>query len=106
MADAWNRHEPSAGFRRRRHAPDVGVDRRDCGHHRGARSNQSAHGGGETGDPLACFESLLDEGGGKSSRQPDPEHDRQASDLIFQGHALAHQLLARDDERADGVGAQ
>ena len=38
--------------------------------------------------------------------QPDPEHDRQTSDLIFQGYSLAHQLLARDDERADGVGRQ
>ena len=38
--------------------------------------------------------------------QPDPEHDRQAPDLIFQGHALADQLLARDDQRADGVGRQ
>ena len=35
-----------------------------------------------------------------------PEHDRQASDLIFQGHPLADQLLARDDQRADGVGRQ
>src|SRR5262249_33180989 len=56
--------------------------------------------------PFACFESLIDEGGGKSSRQPDSEHDRQASDLIFQGHALADQLLARDDQRAEGVRGQ
>ena len=35
-----------------------------------------------------------------------PEHDRQTSDLIFQGYSLAHQLLARDDQRADGVGRQ
>ena len=27
-------------------------------------------------------------------------------DLIFQGHPLADQLLARDDQRADGVGRQ
>ena len=106
MADAWNCHETSAGFRRRRHAPDVGVDRRDCGHHRGARSNRSAHGGGETADPLAGFESLIDEGGSESARKPDPKHNSEAPDLIFQGHPLAHQLLARDDERADGVDAQ
>ena len=36
-------------------------------------SDQSAHGGGETGDPCAFFESLLDEGGGKSSRRPEYE---------------------------------
>jgi hypothetical protein len=54
-------------------------------------------GGGEASDPLACFESLIDEGGGERARQPDPEHDRKASDLIFQGYSLAHQLLARDD---------
>jgi hypothetical protein len=35
--------------------------------------------------------------------EPDPEHNRQASDLIFQGHPLADQLLARADQRANGV---
>jgi hypothetical protein len=54
----------------------------------------------------SCFESLVDEGGGESPREPDSKHDRQTPDLIFQGYSLAHQLLARDDERADGVGRQ
>ena len=54
----------------------------------------------------SCFESLVDEGGGESPREPDSKHDRQTPDLIFQGYSLAHQLLARDDERADGMGRQ
>ena len=33
--------------------------------------------------------------------QTDPEHDRQASDLIFQGHSLADQLLARANKRPE-----
>jgi hypothetical protein len=49
---------------------------------------------------------LVDEGGGERARKPDPEHDRQTSDLILQGHPLADQVLARDDERADGMGRQ
>ena len=56
--------------------------------------------------PSLALESLIDEGGGERARQPDPEHDRQASDLVFQGHPLADQLLARDDQRAHSVGRQ
>jgi len=41
----------------------------DCG----ARRNQSSHGGGETRYPLACFESLIDEGGGERARKSDAE---------------------------------
>ena len=72
----------------------------------GSCRNQSPHGGGETGDPLACFKSLVDEGGGKRAREPDPEHDRETTDLIFQGHPLANQLLARDDQRAERMSLQ
>ena len=54
----------------------------------------------ETRDPFAGFESLVNEGGGERAREPDPEHDRQASNLVFQGHPLANQLLARDYQRA------
>jgi hypothetical protein len=46
----------------------------------------------------AGFESLVDEGGSERARELDPEHDRQASNLVFQGHPLANQLLARDDQ--------
>jgi hypothetical protein len=52
------------------------------------RGDQTPHGGGETSDPFAGFESLIDEGGGERAREPDPEHDREASDLVFQGHPV------------------
>ena len=41
------------------------------------------------------FESLVDEGGGERAREPDPEHDREVSDLVFQGHPLADEFCAR-----------
>ena len=67
---------------------------------------KTPHSGGETRDPFAGFESLVDECSRERTREPDPEHNRQASDLIFQGHSLADQLLARADQRAERVGAQ
>ena len=106
MADAWDGHQPAAGRRGSCHTSHVGVDRGDRRHHCGSRRNQTPHGGRETGDPLACFKSLIDEGCGERARQSDPEHDRQASDLVFQGHPLADQLLARDDQRAERVSLQ
>ena len=84
----------------------VGVDRGDRRHYGSPSRNQTPHGGRETGYLLACLESVVDEGGSERPGQSDPEHDRQTSDLVFQGHSLADQLLARDDERADGVGRQ
>jgi hypothetical protein len=50
--------------------------------------------------------SVVDEGGSERAGQSDPEHDRQASDLIFQGHSLADQLLARADQRAERMSLQ
>jgi hypothetical protein len=47
--------------------------------------------------PFTGLESLVDERGSERAREPDPEHDRQASDLVFQGHPLADELLAPDD---------
>jgi hypothetical protein len=41
-----------------------------------------------------------------SAGQSDPEHDRQASAVVFQGHPLANQLLARDDQRAERMSLQ
>ena len=38
--------------------------------------------------------------------QSNPEHDRQVSNLVFQGHPLANQLLARDDQRAERMSLQ
>jgi hypothetical protein len=35
-------------------------------------------------------EGALYEGGSESAREPDPKHNREAPDLIFQGHSLAH----------------
>src|SRR5580693_5022035 len=55
------------------------------------------HGGRETSDPLACCKGVIDERGGKRAGQSDPEHDRKTTDLIFQAHPLADQLLARAD---------
>ena len=37
----------------------------------------------ETGDPLACSKSVVDEGSGERAGQSDPEHDRETTDLIF-----------------------
>jgi hypothetical protein len=71
-------------FRSSRHAPHVGVDRRDRAHDRGARRNQSPHSRGETRHSFAGFERLVDEGSGERARQPDPEYNGQAPDLIFQ----------------------
>ena len=34
-------------------------------------------------------------------RHSDPEHDRKTTDLIFQGHPLTDQFLARADQRAE-----
>ena len=99
-------HQPATGRGGPCHAPYVGVDRGDRSHHRSPRRNQSPHGDRETGDPLACSKSVVDEGGGERAWQSDPEHDRETTDLIFQGHSLADQLLARDDQRAERVGAQ
>src|SRR5215472_16866576 len=54
------------------HAPHVRVDRSDGRHHGSSRGGQTPQGGGETRDPLACFESLVDESGGecRGSRTP------------------------------------
>jgi hypothetical protein len=45
--------------------------------------DQTPHGGRETRYPFAGFESLVTKAA-VSARQPNPEHDRQASDLVFQ----------------------
>jgi hypothetical protein len=65
------------------HATHVRIDRGDRCHHCGSCRNQPPHGGRETSDPLACFKGVIDEGGGERAGESDPEHDRQASDLIF-----------------------
>jgi hypothetical protein len=39
----------------------------------------------------------------RDSRQSDPKRHRQSADLIFEGDALADQLLACDEECADSM---
>jgi hypothetical protein len=90
LADAWDRHQPAAGRRGPCHASHVSVDRSDRRHQGGPPRNETTHGGGEISDPLACLKSVVDEGGGERARQSDPEHDRETTDLIFEGHSLAH----------------
>ena len=53
--------------------------------------------------PSLARERLPDEGGAERARQPDAEHHGQAADLVLQGDSLADQLLASDDQRADGM---
>src|SRR3984957_4719081 len=72
LSDAWDGHEPAAGRRGSCHTSHVGVDRGARRHHCGSCRNQSPHGGRKTGDPLACFKSLVDEGDGKRAGQSDP----------------------------------
>ena len=103
MSDAWNRHQPAAGRRSSCHASHIRIDRSNRRHYGSSRRNQTPHGGRETSYPLACSKSVVNEGGGERAGQSDPEHDRETTDLIFQGHSLANQLLARADQRADGV---
>jgi hypothetical protein len=55
---------------------------------------------------LSRLENLVDEGGAERTGQSDPEYDRETADLVFQGHSLADQFLASDDQRADRVGRQ
>ena len=95
LSYAWDSHEPTAGRRGSCHTFHVGVDRGDRRHHCGSCRNQSPHGDRETRDPLACFKGLVDEGGGERAKAAGSRTTtRQASDLIFQGHSLADQLLA------------
>ena len=53
--------------------------------------------------PSLALRALADERGGERAGESDPEHDRETTDLVFEGHSLAHQLLACADQRADGV---
>ena len=50
----------------------------------------------DPGDPFAGFESLVDECSRERTREvSDPEHNRQASDLIFRCSLLADQGFLR-----------
>ena len=71
-----------------------------------ARRDEAAHGGGQAGDAVARPEHLLDEGGAEATRQPNAEHHGQAADLVLQRDPLPDQLLARNDQRANGMRRQ
>jgi hypothetical protein len=43
---------------------------------------------------------------GKGAREPDPEHDREASDQIFQGHPPADEFFARENQQAERMSWQ
>ena len=55
---------------------------------------------------LATAGYLLRKSRAQPARQPDPEHDRQAADLVLERDPLADQLIARKDQRPDGMGWQ
>jgi len=59
--------------------------------------------GRQTGDAVARAERLLYETGAQRAGQPDAEHHGEAADLVLKCNPLADQLLARDDERPDGM---
>jgi hypothetical protein len=45
---------------------------------------------------LSWLKGLIDERGSERAREPDPEYNGDAPDLIFQGQALSDQLLAHE----------
>jgi hypothetical protein len=56
--------------------------------------------------PVARRQRLLDESRAEGVGQPDTEHDGKAAYLVLQRDPLADQLLARDDQRSNGVRRQ
>lgn len=57
----------------------------------------------ESGNPTTDGHPLLGEARTEPARQSDPERHRQSAYLIFEGDALPDQLLARDNECANGM---
>ena len=57
----------------------------------------------EARNPTTGGHPFLGEARTEPARQSDPERHCQSAYLIFDGDALADQLLARDEERADGM---
>jgi hypothetical protein len=64
---------------------------------------RAPHCGRQTGDAVARAERLLYEAGAQRAGQSDAEHHGEAADLVLKCNPLADQLLARDDERPDGM---
>src|SRR5205823_13252060 len=65
--------------------------------------NKTLHGSGQARDALACPERLREKGGAERTRQSDAEHHSQAADLVLESDLLPDQLLASDDQQADGM---
>jgi len=106
MADARNRHQPSAGIGSPGQPLDVGIDRCNSREHGSTRRDEAAHGGRQTGDSLTCLQRLRDECRAQRPRQADAEYHGKAPDLVLQHDPLADQLLAGDEQRANGVRRQ
>ena len=81
--------------------PYIAVDRCDRFQKGIAGRKQAAHGTRKTCNPATAVDDLTRKGRTEPARQPHPEHDRQAADLILERDALPNQFLARDDERPD-----
>jgi hypothetical protein len=81
--------------------PYIAVDRRDRFQNGIAGRQQAAHCTRKTCNPATAVHDLAREGRAEPARQPHPEDDRQAADLILERDTLPDQFLARDDERPD-----
>ena len=102
-----NRHQPPAGLRRALETLHVGVDRDDrLRARRCARRAAPASRRTRPAIPRCRAIACSAKAGTQPARQPDPEHHRQAADLVLERDALADQLLACDDQRADGMRRQ
>src|ERR1051325_7207173 len=106
LPDTGNAHQAAACIGRSDHPSYVAVNRHNGSEHGGTRGNQTLHGSREARNSLACLESLSDECGAERTRQSDAEYHGQAADLVLESDPLTHQLLASDDQRADGVRRQ
>ena len=56
--------------------------------------------------PSLTFERLIDEGGGEEREEAEPRTQRRGPGSDFPRSPVPDQLLARDDQRADGVSRQ
>jgi hypothetical protein len=106
MADAGDRHQSAAGRETFGHLLDVGINRRDGREHRGTRCNEALHGGRQPGYSLDGPQRLFDEGGAEGPWQAATEYHGESTDLVLQHDPLAGQLLARDDQCANGMRRQ
>src|ERR1051326_1924734 len=106
LPDTGNAHQAAACIGRSDHPSYVAVNRHNGSEHGGTRRNQTLHGSGQARNTLACPESLPDERGAECTRQSDAEYHGQAADLVLESDPLTNQLLASDDQRADGMRRQ